>query len=64
MEANKIIQKALSIANISLNELKKRTDLSYSYLFALKHNKYSPTLTTIKKIADAVGITVSKLLEE
>lgn len=64
MEANKIIQKALATENISLLELKKRTGLSYSYLFALKNNKYVPTLTTLKKIADAVGITVSKLLEE
>ena len=49
---------------ISLQVLAEKVDVSASFLSQLENNKNSPSLTTLKKIADCLDVTVSYLLEE
>lgn len=49
---------------ISLQMLAEEVDVSASFLSQMENNKNSPSLTTLKKIADCLNVTVSYLLEE
>lgn len=49
---------------ISLQVLAEKVGVSASFLSQLENNKNSPSLTTLKKIADYLDVTVSYLLEE
>lgn len=51
--------------NISLKELAKKTNISYSYLYLLEKGKRkNPSLKTIRKIANALNIKLIFILTE
>jgi XRE family transcriptional regulator of biofilm formation len=50
---------------LSLNKLSKITGISKSYLSFIERSKQTnPSITIVKKIADALGITMNELLVE
>ena len=47
---------------MSLQELSKKSNLSYSYLYQLENNKkVNPSLETLDKIANALEMDISLL---
>lgn len=44
--------------------LADRAGMSYTYLCNVENGKADPSLSTLKRLAKALGITVSKLVEE
>ena len=48
--------------NISINTIEKETELSTGSL--CKWNTVSPTVRSLKKVADCLGTTIEKLIEE
>ncbi|WP_208877298.1 helix-turn-helix domain-containing protein [Streptomyces armeniacus] len=46
---------------LTLEALAKATGLSRSYLSNVEHNKNSPTISTLRTILDALGVTLSQL---
>lgn len=45
-------------------ELSRRSGVSQSFINDLEAGTKQPTLTTLKKLANALGVSVSELLEE
>jgi len=59
------IKKYRNKAGISQDKLAKLSDVTYTTLVKIESgaNK-NPTITTIKKIADALNVSVDKLLDK
>lgn len=51
-----------SAKKLSLEELAERADLSQSYLSMIESGKREPTLSSIRKIAEALGVPTPILL--
>lgn len=49
---------------ISLQQLADQVEVSPSFLSQIENGKNEPSLTTLKKIASSLGVTVSKLIGE
>jgi transcriptional regulator with XRE-family HTH domain len=49
--------------NWSVAELAKRADLNESAIYRLQHGQRQPTLPAILRLADALGMTGSDLIE-
>lgn len=60
---NLIKQKRFELG-ISQNELSNRTKISRTLLSNIENEKANPTTRTLQKIAKALGVKVSDLLEE
>ena len=45
-------------------DLQAAANLSQRYLSALEHDKVDPRLSIVRRVAQALGITVGRLLEE
>ena len=50
--------------NYSLEELAKRTGFSKSFLSQIENGKNSPSIASLKKITEALGISIGELFEE
>lgn len=50
--------------NMSLKELANLVDVSVGFLSQVENGKNTPSLTTLKRIATALGLTIGKLLGE
>lgn len=46
----------------TLAELSRRSGVSYNYLWEIEHNRKQPTLPVVKRIADALGVTLNDLV--
>ena len=51
-----------SAKKLSLQELADRTELSPSYLSMIESGKREPTLSSVKKLAEALGVPTPLLL--
>lgn len=49
--------------NLTLRALAARSNLSVSTLYKIIHNEQIPKLTTVKKICDGFGITLSEFFQ-
>lgn len=58
------IHKLRKMRGLSQAELAERAGLSQPSIGAIEAGRKSPTLRTLEKIASALGISVSDLLEE
>ncbi len=45
-------------------ELSKRSGVSQSHIHYLESGNKQPTITTLRKLADALGVSVADLLDE
>jgi transcriptional regulator with XRE-family HTH domain len=61
MNIGSAIQLARAKRRLSQVELAKRAGISVSYLSLLERNKRDPPLSTVKKVADALGIPLELL---
>lgn len=61
---SKEIRKLRKEQGITLKELSKMTELSVSFLSQVERGTSSMTITSLKKIADALGVTMKELLKE
>ncbi|RLL66484.1 XRE family transcriptional regulator [Streptomyces sp. Z26] len=55
------IREARVQRGLTLEALARATGLSRSYLSNVEHNKNSPTISTLRTILDALGVTLSQL---
>lgn len=51
------------IKNIKQNELARKANISQSVLSDIEANKVDPRITTVCKIAEALGVTVQTLID-
>ncbi len=58
------VRNARKQARLTQVELAQKTNLSRSHIGAIETNRYNPSLSTLKVIADAVGVSVSALVGE
>ena len=58
------VRNARKKARLTQAELAQKTNLSRSHIGAIETNRYNPSLSTLKVIADAVGVSVSTLVGE
>lgn len=58
------IKKIRDALNISQKELARKAKLSQATIHYIETGKKSPTERTLKKLSMAIGIPVSKLIEE
>lgn len=58
------ILQARTQKNITQTELSKRTGLHSSYLSRIENRKLEPRPTTLRRIADALGVPLSELFRE
>jgi transcriptional regulator with XRE-family HTH domain len=56
------VRNARKQARLTQAELAQKTNLSRSHIGAIETNRYNPSLSTLKVIADAVGVSVSTLV--
>lgn len=61
-EISKIIKKTRTDKNITLKSLSEKTDLSISFLSQVERGVSSLTITSLKKIADALGVSLKDLV--
>ena len=59
-----VLKKYRKTCGYNLRELAKKTNLSTSYLSQIENGKVSPSLSSLVKIADALGTTIQGLFEE
>ena len=64
MDIGKKIRELRIKQKTSLNELAAKASVSPGFLSQIENGKSEPSLTTIKKIADALNISISKLFGE
>lgn len=64
MDIGKRIREYRGKMNITLNELAARASISPGFLSQIENGKSDPSLTTIKKIADGLQISISRLFGE
>lgn len=57
------VQKLRMVRNLSQEALAKRAGISRGYLARLEIGRHDPTVTTVRKLAKALGVPVVKLLE-
>ena len=57
------IKKLRAAQAFSQEELAKRAGISRGYLARLETARQDPTLTTLEKLAKALGVKVARLLE-
>jgi len=48
---------------MSQGDISRALDVHRAYVSGIENGKRNPTLTTIKKLADALGVSVSELLK-
>ena len=59
------LKEVLQEKNISMSKLSRMSDISFSTISRIINDKnYSPTLTTLERIARAMDISISDLYEE
>lgn len=58
------IRRLRQAEHMSLSDLAAQVDTSRSFLSQLERGKTTPSLTTLKTIADALGVTVGSLIDE
>lgn len=58
------VRNARKQARLTQAGLAQKTNLSRSHIGAIETNRYNPSLSTLKVIADAVGVSVSTLVGE
>jgi len=58
------ILQARTQKNITQSELSKRSGLASSYLSRIENRKLEPRPTTLRRIADALGVPLSELFRE
>ncbi len=58
-EVNARIKQLCEERNITLYELAKRSDIPYSTLSTMLHKSNQPSLITLRKLCDGLGITLS-----
>ena len=58
------IKKLRMLFNVSQKELSRMAGISQPYLHDLENNNRGARPRTLQRIADALGVTVDKLLEE
>jgi transcriptional regulator with XRE-family HTH domain len=59
------LKEVLQEKNISMSKLSRMSDISFSTISRIINDKnYSPTLTTLERIARALDISISDLYEE
>lgn len=58
-DVNSRIKQLCEERNITLYELAKRSDIPYSTLSTMLHKSNQPSLITLRKICDGLGITLS-----
>ncbi len=56
------VRNARKKARLTQAELAQKTNLSRSHIGAIETNRYNPSLSTLKVIADAVGVSASTLV--
>ena len=56
------LRKAREEANLTQEQLAFSADLDRTYISRMEHNKKSPTLDTLFRISDALGISASTLI--
>lgn len=61
-DVNARIKQLCEERNISYYELAKRSDIPYSTLSTMLHKSNQPSLITLRKICDGLGITLSNFL--
>ncbi len=59
-----IIKHNRELCGFSLRTLASRTGLSSSYISQIENGKVSPSLSSLVKVADALGTTIQGLFEE
>lgn len=64
MEFGKTIRDLRLKNNLTLRDLAKNSGCSISFLSQLERDMVSPSVANLKKIADALGITIASLFEE
>lgn len=64
MEIGKRIKKYRTDKNLSLTELASKSGISAGFLSQIENGKSDPSLSTIKRIADELGINVYMLFDE
>lgn len=52
------------VAGLSLRELAERTQISNAYLSQLERGLHEPSITVLKAIGDALGVSVQTLLAQ
>jgi transcriptional regulator with XRE-family HTH domain len=57
------VQKLRTARKLSQEALAERAGISRGYLARLEIGRHDPTLTTLRKLAKALGVPVTKLLE-
>jgi len=62
MSIGQRIKKARKDAKLTQMELAKKTNLSRSYIGDIEIDRYNPSITTLKTIAEATGVSASYLL--
>lgn len=60
--ANRIVE-ARTARNLSQSELARKAKLNGSTLYRIESGQASPNMTTLGKIAEALGMTVEELIE-
>ena len=59
------LKEVLQEKNISMSKLSRMSDISFSTISRIINDKnYSPTLTTLERIARALDISISDLYKE
>lgn len=64
MSIGEKVRKIRKEKGLSIMDLKEKTGLSKSTISDLENNKSSPTIDTLQKIADALGVDVRDFFED
>ncbi|MFA6392720.1 MAG: helix-turn-helix transcriptional regulator [Candidatus Paceibacterota bacterium] len=59
----KNLKRIRTIKNISQGEIGRRLEVDKSFISNIENGKTNPTLSTIAKIAKAVGVSVGELMK-
>jgi len=62
MDLGKTIKRIRKLKDISQKELSESSGITQAYLSLIEGNKKEPTVTTLDRIATALGIPISVLL--
>jgi transcriptional regulator with XRE-family HTH domain len=57
------VQKLRTVRRLSQEALAKRAGISRGYVARLEIGRHDPTVTTVRKLAKALGVPVMALLE-
>ena len=64
LEFAKTLRKLRTYKNLTQEELAQRSGVDYKYLQKLEgQNPSSPTLSTLEKLANGLGITLAELIQ-